>query len=97
MRTIDLNADIAEGFPHDLELLNFISSINICSGAYAGSLDLTNEVLRLGREKGLRVGAHIGFPDRQSMGRKELTEGYPEEWLQSVEGQIRSSVSYSYI
>ena len=96
MRTIDLNADIAEGFPNDLELMSFVSSINICSGVYAGSQELTNEVFSNGREKGLRVGAHFGFPDRQSMGRRELIEGYPQQWIESVEVQIRASASYSY-
>jgi 5-oxoprolinase (ATP-hydrolysing) subunit A len=97
MHTIDLNADIAEGFPNDLELMNFVSSINICSGAYAGSPELSTQTFAMGREKGLRVGAHVGFPDRQSMGRRELSEGYPEEWLKSVEAQIRNSGSFSYI
>ncbi len=97
MRTIDLNADIAEGFPNDLELMNFVSSINICSGAYAGSPELTAEIFSIGREKGLRVGAHVGFPDFQSMGRRELSEGYPEDWVTSVETQIRNAGSYSYI
>ena len=97
MRTIDLNADIAEGFPNDLELMSFVSSINICSSAYAGSPELTAEIFTLGRETGLRVGAHVGFPDHQSMGRRELSEGYPEDWLHSVEEQIRGSGSYSYI
>jgi UPF0271 protein len=97
MRTIDLNADIAEGFPNDLELMSFVSSVNICTGAYAGSLDLSEKTLRLGREKGLRVGAHIGFPDIKYMGRREMSEGYPQEWLESVVEQIRGSGSYAYI
>ena len=97
MRTIDLNADIAEGFPNDLELMNFVSSINICSGVYAGSPELTAEIFSKGREKGVRVGAHMGFPDRQSMGRRELSEGYPQEWIESVKAQILDSGSYSYI
>ncbi len=97
MRTIDLNADIAEGFPNDMELMCFLSSVNICSGVYAGDPELTCETFRVAREKGLRVGAHVGFPDRQSMGRKELSEGYPEEWVRSVEDQLRASNSYSYI
>ena len=97
MRTIDLNADIAEGFPNDLELMRFVSSVNICSGAYAGSTELTAEIFANSRERGLRVGAHVGFPDPQSMGRRELSEGYPEEWILSVESQIRASNSYSYI
>ncbi len=97
MLTIDLNCDIAEGFPNDLELMNIVSSINICSGAYAGSEDLTAEIFTKGREKGLRVGAHVGFPDHQSMGRKELSEGYPQSWILAVEEQLRNASSYSYI
>ncbi|MBI1335296.1 MAG: LamB/YcsF family protein [Armatimonadetes bacterium] len=97
MPTIDLNADIGEGFPNDLALLEVISSANICMGFHAGSPKYTEEVIRLARARGVRVGAHVGFPDRQSMGRRELEEGYPEEWIMSVEAQIRASGPAAYI
>ena len=97
MPTIDLNADIAEGFDNDLELMQVVSSVNICLGYHAGNPELTDEIFRIGRSNGLRVGAHPGFPDRQSMGRRELEEGYPQAWLESVAHQIRLAGSYAYI
>ncbi len=97
MPTIDLNADIAEGFPNDQDLLRIISSANICTGHHAGDPDLTSETVRLARALGKRPGAHVGFPDRQSMGRRELEEGYPMEWIESVAIQIRASSNFAYI
>lgn len=97
MRTIDLNADIAEGFPFDHDLLRIVSSVNVCTGHHAGDPDLTAETVRLARSLGKRVGAHVGFPDRQSMGRRELEEGYPLEWIESVAIQIRASSTFAYI
>lgn len=97
MSTIDLNADIAEGFASDIDLLSVISSANVCTGFHAGSPELTEEICRKAREHGIRIGAHVGFPDRQSMGRRQLEEGYPQEWIDSVADQVRSSGSYAYI
>lgn len=97
MPTIDLNADIAEGFPNDLALMEVVTSVNICMGSHAGSLELMNEIMQLGRANGVRVGAHPGFPDRQSMGRRELSEGYPEAWIKDVEAQINLAGAFAYI
>ena len=36
MKKIDLNADIAEGFPFDEALLKLLSSANIACGLHAG-------------------------------------------------------------
>ena len=36
MKKIDLNADIAEGFPFDGALLKLLSSANIACGLHAG-------------------------------------------------------------
>ena len=36
MKKIDLNADIAEGFPFDESLLKLLSSANIACGLHAG-------------------------------------------------------------
>lgn len=97
MPTIDLNADIGEGFPNDLELLEVVSSVNICMGFHAGSPELMSDIMHIARGKGVRVGAHPGFPDRQSMGRRELIEGYPESWIESVADQIRLAASFAYL
>lgn len=36
MHRIDLNADLGEGGGHDCELLDLVSSANICCGVHAG-------------------------------------------------------------
>jgi 5-oxoprolinase (ATP-hydrolysing) subunit A len=97
MKIIDLNADIGEGFAWDEALMEIVTSVNICSGAYAGSAEASHNIARIARSRGIRVGWHIGFPDRDSMGRRTLTEGYPQEWVQSVLDQITEATSYSYI
>ena len=97
MKCIDLNADIAEGFEHDFQLLQYISSANICSGAYAGNHRLSEETAAMCRGNGVRVGWHIGFPDRPTMGRGTLSEGYPLEWIESVVSQIRDASRFAYI
>src|SRR2546421_20321 len=35
-RTIDLNADLGEGFPNDEELLGRVTSVSVACGAHAG-------------------------------------------------------------
>jgi 5-oxoprolinase (ATP-hydrolysing) subunit A len=97
MKIVDLNADIGEGFPWDAEMMRVVSSVNVCTGVYAGSPALAKETASQARELGIRVGLHVGFPDRESMGRRQLTEGYPQEWVQSVLDQITEASTFSYI
>jgi UPF0271 protein len=97
MRWIDLNADIGEGFEHDLGLMDVVSSVNICSGFHAGSPKRCHELLCTAGEKGIRAGLHVGFPDPGSMGRRELHEGYPETWISSVVVQILEAGVFAYI
>lgn len=89
MKSIDLNVDIGEGYPHDAELLNFATSANVCCGIHAGSAQLTADTVELCRIKRIRIGAHPGYPDRASMGRASLTVDHQREYLGSVLRQIR--------
>lgn len=66
---MDINVDIAEGFPWDEELLQLASSANVCCGAHAGSPQLTTATFNRCRELGVRIGLHPGYPDRFAMGR----------------------------
>jgi UPF0271 protein len=70
--TIDLNADVAEGFPYDPEILSLVTSANVCCGEHAGSWDQTLATFELCRERGVRIGLHPGYPDRENMGRASL-------------------------
>lgn len=69
MPLIDLNADLAEGFPWDAELLEVVTSANVCCGIHAGSVSLCAETMRLAAERGIRVGLHPGYNDLDTMGR----------------------------
>lgn len=89
MKSIDLNVDIGEGFAHDSELLSFATSANVCCGIHAGSPELTAFTVDLCRAKGIRVGAHPGYPDRPSMGRRPIDVEHQRAWLDSVLMQIK--------
>ena len=68
---IDLNADLGEGCGNDLALLQRISSASVCCGAHAGDAATIRETLRAARDRGIAVGAHPGYSDREGFGRRE--------------------------
>jgi UPF0271 protein len=70
MRSIDLNADLGEGFPNDHRLLELVSSASLSCGSHAGSIATARATARYAMERGVRVGAHPGYPDREGFGRR---------------------------
>lgn len=88
MRQIDLNVDIGEGFPNDAALLEFASSANVCCGSHAGSWELTLATIELCLSRGVRVGAHPGYPNRESMGRT-----HPDMAPDDLESSLHDQVS----
>ena len=70
-REVDLNADLGEGFDDDA-LLPFLSSCNVACGAHAGSAETMRSTLAAAKRLGVSCGAHPGYPDRKSFGRKEV-------------------------
>jgi len=70
MATIDLNADLGEGDPHDEALLNIVSSANIACGGHAGDVETMAQTIRSAIANGVAVGAHPGYPDREGFGRE---------------------------
>jgi len=69
---IDLNADLGEGGPCDAELLTLCSSANISCGVHAGDADTMATAIRLAVSRGVRIGAHPSFPDREHLGRRNM-------------------------
>jgi UPF0271 protein len=74
---IDLNADLGEGYGpwkmgEDEALMDVISSANVACGFHAGDPTIMDRTIRLARERGTDVGAHVGFPDRQGFGRRVM-------------------------
>jgi 5-oxoprolinase (ATP-hydrolysing) subunit A len=70
--SVDLNADLGEGSGHDAELFEFISSANIATGFHAGDSDTMHAAVSAAKKRGVAVGAHPSFFDRENFGRKEL-------------------------
>ena len=70
--SIDLNADLGEGAGHDAELFELISSASIATGFHAGDADTMHAAVLEAKARGVAVGAHPSFFDRENFGRKEL-------------------------
>ncbi len=85
--TIDLNADLGEGMPFDIELLQVVTSANVCCGAYVGSASLTFATVAAAAALGVAVGAHLGYADRESFGRRSPTVS-PPQLLASLRAQV---------
>lgn len=69
--TIDLNADVGEGMD-DAALLPFLSSANVACGFHAGDPSTMDDTVALALALGVCVGAHPGYPDRESFGRGKM-------------------------
>ena len=74
---IDLNADLGEGYGpwrmgEDEAMLALISSANVACGFHAGDPLIMERTARLALKRGVDVGAHVGFPDRQGFGRRAM-------------------------
>jgi UPF0271 protein len=74
---IDLNADLGEGFGpwrmgQDEALLEIVSSANIACGFHAGDPLIMQRTVQVARDRGIDIGAHVGFPDRQGFGRRVM-------------------------
>ena len=70
MTTIDLNADLGEGEACDAELLQVVSGCNIACGGHAGDAESIEATLREALARGVNVGAHPAYPDREGFGRR---------------------------
>lgn len=74
---IDINTNIGEGFgPYrmegEAEILPYVTSANIACGAHSGDPVIMEAALEETRYYGLGLGAHIGYPDLQGFGRREM-------------------------
>ena len=74
---IDLNADLGEGFGpwrmgDDEALLDVLSSANVACGFHAGDPLIMERTVKAALARGVDIGAHVGFPDRQGFGRRVM-------------------------
>jgi UPF0271 protein len=74
---LDLNADLGEGFGRwtltdDVALLDVVSSANVACGFHAGDARTMLRVAALAAERGVSVGAHVGYRDLAGFGRRAM-------------------------
>jgi 5-oxoprolinase (ATP-hydrolysing) subunit A len=84
---VDLNSDLGEGAGHDNEILDLVSSANIACGFHAGDPTSIFATIQAALERGVALGAHPSFPDRENFGRTEMTMP-PAEVYSSVAFQV---------
>ena len=75
--SINLNADMAEGFGaydvgDDAGILKIIGSANIACGFHAGDPRVMRNVVREAKRLGVTIGAHPGFNDLWGFGRRRI-------------------------
>lgn len=73
MAAVDLNADLGEAetlLPSDLAILDCVTSANLSCGFHAGNLTAIRASLVAALERGVAVGAHVSYRDREGFGRR---------------------------
>ena len=72
---MDLNADLGEGFGSwsmgdDSALLKIVTSANVACGFHAGDPSIMRRVTGEAVERGVAIGAHVGYADKPGFGRR---------------------------
>jgi len=70
------------------KLMNYVTSINLACGGHAGDETMMTAMVALAKEKGVNVGAHPSYPDKENFGRIDMDMDQ-NELLDSVRDQIQ--------
>ena len=87
IKNIDFNCDLAQMFgvyknETEIELLKYVSSVNISCGFHAGDPIAIKNALELAKKHNVVVGAHIGFNDIQGFGNRPMS--LTEEEIEAI-------------
>ncbi|WP_059008645.1 LamB/YcsF family protein [Streptomyces specialis] len=90
--SIDLNADLGEGFGRwrltdDEALLSVVTSANVACGYHAGDAPTMRRVCALAAERGVAIGAQVSYRDLAGFGRRAM-DVPPDELAAEVAYQI---------
>jgi UPF0271 protein len=74
---VDLNADLGEGFGawrlgDDRALLDLVTSANVACGFHAGDAPTMRRVCEWAADRGVAVGAQVGYRDLAGFGRRRI-------------------------
>lgn len=91
-RRIDLNSDLGEAYGpwsmgDDEAMMDIVTSVNVACGGHAGDPVTMATTVRAAAARGLAIGAHPGFPDREGFGRRVIPMS-TDEVERHVAGQV---------
>jgi 5-oxoprolinase (ATP-hydrolysing) subunit A len=81
--SIDLNADLGEGFGRwtlgdDEALLDIVTSANVACGFHAGDPSTMHRICAAAVERGVAVGAQVGYRDLAGFGRRRIEYAFED-------------------
>ena len=107
MREVDLNADLAEGDvfgPGDVALLDVVSSASLACGFHAGGPSVMRAAAEACVERGVAIGAHVSYRDREGFGRRrvdvaadQLAADLEEQWEALVVAATAAGGRVTYV
>ena len=94
---IDLNSDLGEGFGpwtmgDDKAMLDIVTSANIAAGGHASDPETMFATLATAAGRGVVVGAHPGYPDREGFGRRVIPMAPAEIGRMVAAGKLGSMI-----
>ncbi|MEZ5923809.1 MAG: 5-oxoprolinase subunit PxpA [Hyphomicrobiaceae bacterium] len=89
---IDLNSDLGESYGpwpmgDDAAMLELVSSANIACGGHASDPETMFKTVSLAKARGVVIGAHPGYADREGFGRRIIPMA-PEEIGRMIAAQV---------
>lgn len=92
MTTVDLNADLGEGYGmwelgDDEAMLDVVTSANVACGFHAGDPALLLRTCRAAVARGVRIGAQVSYRDLAGFGRRFI-DVHPEDLTAEIVYQI---------
>jgi len=74
---MDMNSDLGESYGawrmgDDAAMLDIVTSANIACGFHAGDAAGILDTVRQAAERGVTIGAHVGYPDLVGFGRRNM-------------------------
>jgi 5-oxoprolinase (ATP-hydrolysing) subunit A len=98
---MDLNSDLGEGFGRwslgdDDALLDVVTSANVACGFHAGDPSIMRNVCELAAERGVSIGAQVGYRDLPGFGRRFI-DVEPNALTQDVIYQIGALDAFAHV
>ena len=84
-----MNSDAAESFGSwvmgdDARILDSVTSVNVSCGFHGGDARTMHRVTALAAERGIAVGAHVGYRDLPGFGRRYIAYSYEDLYAETL-------------